>query len=376
VIHLGLIGKNLLRNRRRSILTALGVAVAIFVYAALQAAVDGILFPVRQANKGGLLNVRERGRGNVLASRLPESLEGTLSATPGISAATGVFTSLAVVGERRVHIFIYGVDDAYRAIKDLRIDDAAWARFREDRQAAIVGNLLAQQMGWEEGAQVELKEAGLSFRVAALLPPQGEQSSDLERHLLVHRAYLQQARGNEGQVTVVLVKPREGAGELQLAEAIDARTAVTASPTETASEAAYAQKIVEQFVSFVDYLKVMAFLTIVITLFGAANAVSMNVRERVREIAVFRALGYTPGALLGLIVAEAALLSGIGGMVGLALAAGALGARGAVLAGLHLSPATLVIGFVSSILIGAAGGLLPGLSAVRMTISDALRVVD
>ncbi len=371
---IGLVIRNVLRTPRRSLLTLFGVAVAIFVYASLQAAVDGILFPVRQAGDARLLNVREKGRANVLASKLPERLETSLTSVSGVAAATGVLTDIAVVGPQRVHIFVYGVDDAtYKAVKGLRVEGADWQSYLGDSQGALVGHLLAEQMGWKKGQTVDLPELSLSFHVAAILPPQG---SDLERHLVIHRRYLQTARSGQGKVTFVLVQPAQGSTDSAVARAIDAHQEGTDAPTETASEAAYAQKIVEQFVSFVDYLKVMGVLTIVITLLGAANAVSMNVRERTQEIGILRTVGYTPGRIVGMLVLEAVLVATAGGLVGLGLAAGALGGRGAVLAGLQLTQNTLVVGFAASVAIGVVGALGPAISAVRMTIVDALRVLD
>lgn len=366
--------RNVLRNRRRSLLMLLGVAVAIFVYASLQAAIDGILFPVHQASESRLLHVREKGRANVLTSRLPERLEVLLPSVPGVAGATGVLTDLAIVGDQRVHIFVYGVaGDTYRAIKGLRVDDAGWERFKGDTQGALVGPVLAAQMGWREGAAVDLPELSMRFHISAILPDQG---SDLERHLVVHRRYLQAARNAEGRVTVVLVQPATGAPETSVARTIDERQAVAEAPTETVSEAAYARKIVEQFVGFVDYLKIMGVLTLVITLLGAANAVAMNVRERIPEIGVLRTVGYTPARVIGMLVAEAVVVAGSGGLLGLGCAALALGGRGAVLAGLELTWSTLVVGFVASLVIGVVGATGPAISAVRMTIVDALRIVD
>lgn len=371
---IGMVLRNILRTPRRSLLTLFGVAVAIFVYASLQAAVDGILFPVRQARDTRLLNVREKGRANVLASRLPERLEAQLPAVPGVAGATGVLTDLAIVGAQRVHIFAYGVEArSYKVVKGLTVPEADWQSFEGDAQGALVGHLLAEQMGWKKGQTVDLGELAVTFHVSGILPPQG---SDLERHLVLHRGYLQKARNGEGKVTFVLVQPDPGAKESDVARAIDERQATSDAATETASEAAYAQKIVEQFVSFVDYLRVMGVLTIVITLLGAANAVAMNVRERTQEIGILRTVGYTPWRIAGMLVLEAVIVSTTGGVLGLSLAKGALGGRGAVLAGLQLGSNTLVIGLAASVAIGLVGALWPAISAVRMTIVDALRVVD
>ncbi len=371
---LPLILRNLFRNRRRSVLTLLGVAVAIFVYAALQAAVDGIMFPVRQAARESVLTVREKGRATVLASRLPGSLEPTLSSLPGVAQATGVLTDLTVVGEKRVHIFVHGIDpEPYRQLKQLHVPEADWQKFKSERQAALVGTYLAQQMGWSVGQTVDLKVFATSFTVAALLPVQG---SDLDRHLLLHRDYLQSTRGTEGRVTSFLVRPAMGAQESEVARAIDERLALTETPSETASEAAFAQGVVENFMGFVDYLRVMGFITVLVTLFGAANAVSMNVRERIKEIGVLRTLGFTPGDIVWLVAGEASVLSVAGGMLGLAGASMALGGKSAMLAGLNLEMGTLGIGLAASLGIGLIGGVLPALSAVRMSVVDTLRLVD
>ncbi len=371
---LPLILRNVFRSRRRSVLTLLGVAIAIFVFAALQAAVDGILFPVRQAARDSVLTVREKGRATVLASRLPSSLEPTIGALSGVDLATGVFTDLTVVGQQRVHIFVHGIDpEPYRQLKRLKVPDDGWRRFTSERRSALVGSLLAQQMGWKEGQTVELKEFATSFVVAALLPLQG---SDLDRHMLLSRAYLQGTRGTEGRVTSFLVRPREGAREADVARAIDDRFALAQTPTETASEAAFAEGIVEQFMGFVHYLRVMGFITVLVTFFGAANAVSMNVRERLKEIGLMRALGFTPKDIVFLVAGESSALSLLGGLVGLALAAASLGGKAALLAGLHLTAKTLAAGVAASVAIGLVGGLLPALSAVRLSVVETLRQVD
>lgn len=355
-------------------LTLLGVAVALFVYAALQAAVDGIFFPVRQAAHGRLLSVREKGRLNALASRLPEATEVTVGVLPQVAVATGVFTDLAVIGAERIHVFVHGVDpEPYRRAKKLTLPEDAWRQFLGDRRGAVVGHLLAKQLGWKVGQQVDLEQLSLSFTVSALLPPQ---DTDLERHVVLHRGYLQSVRAAEGRVTVVLVEPGPDVSGTDLAKAIDDRFQVSEVRTETASEAAYAESIVQRFVGFVRYLELMGYVTVLVTLLGAANTVSLNVRERIAEVGVLKSLGFTPAHILGLILGESALLSALGGLAGLGLAALALGSQGAVLAGLHLEVRTLGVGLAASLAIGLVGGVLPAVSAMRMSPVDSLRSLD
>ena len=366
--------RNLGRNRRRSLLTMAGIAVAVFIYAALSAAVEGITAPVGQAAHGELLSVREKSRANVLTSRLPQVAEARAARQPGVQLATGVLTDLAIVGEKDVHIFLYGVDpEPYLAAKRLTLDAAQRAAFAADRNGAVVGHLLAERMGWKLGQRVDLPSHGLAFTVRALLPAQ---DSELESQVLLQRDYLQKARGAEDLVTTLLVRVADGQDPNAVAHRLDEHFALTPTPTETASEAAYAQRIVDQFMGFVDYVRWMGLITVLITLMAAANTVSLNVRERMAELGVMRALGYRPGQLLALIVIEACALALPAGVLGLGLAWGMLGSRAASLSGLQLSDSTLLYGLVASLLVGIAGSVVPALSASRTPIIDALRTVD
>jgi putative ABC transport system permease protein len=108
---------------------------------------------------------------------------------------------------------------------------------------------------------------------------------------------------------------------------------------------------------------------------GAANAIAMNVRERTREMGVLKAIGFPPGLILSMVLAESTLLSSLGGGLGLGAAALTVGTEGANLAGLMLSPGTATIAAILSLAIGFLGGLVPALSAARLPTVEALRVI-
>jgi putative ABC transport system permease protein len=109
---------------------------------------------------------------------------------------------------------------------------------------------------------------------------------------------------------------------------------------------------------------------------------AMSVRERVREVGILKTLGYTPGAILGIILAEAVTIALIGGVIGLGLASLICGA-------LRQSPTTFVdlkaleipvsVGALC-LLVAALVGLLscavPAWSASRRSIIDSLRFTD
>jgi putative ABC transport system permease protein len=100
------------------------------------------------------------------------------------------------------------------------------------------------------------------------------------------------------------------------------------------------------------------------------------VRERIGELGVLKAIGFTNGQLLGLVLAESCLLTVLGGGLGLAAAA-AFAARGDPTGGLlplfHLPTVDLLVGFGISLALGVIIGVPPALQAMRLRVADALR---
>ncbi|HEX2695890.1 MAG TPA: FtsX-like permease family protein, partial [Acidobacteriota bacterium] len=108
------------------------------------------------------------------------------------------------------------------------------------------------------------------------------------------------------------------------------------------------------------------------------NTMAIAVRERVGELAVLKTIGFSDIRVLGLILGEAILIAGQGGLIGLALARLAIPglSRALPMLGvLYVSPLTFGIGFVVALTVGAAAGLLPAIGAMRLRVVDALRRV-
>ena len=90
-------------------------------------------------------------------------------------------------------------------------------------------------------------------------------------------------------------------------------------PTRTESEKEFGRS----FLAFLGNIKLfLAAICAAVTftiLLVSANTVAMAVRERTREMAILRTLGFTPGEILQLILGESVLISLIGGGAGLVL---------------------------------------------------------
>ncbi|HYO82299.1 MAG TPA: FtsX-like permease family protein, partial [Bryobacteraceae bacterium] len=153
------------------------------------------------------------------------------------------------------------------------------------------------------------------------------------------------------------------------------------SPVQTRTETEKAFQI--GFLSMLGNVKVFlmsicAAVTFTILLV-TANTMAMSVRERIREVGILKTLGYTNGAILGIILGEAALLSIAGGLIGCGLAQGLTyfirGIPGfiAEFKTLTLLPPVAALLICVAVLIGVASSFVPAWSASRTSILDSLR---
>src|SRR5438128_11525961 len=108
------------------------------------------------------------------------------------------------------------------------------------------------------------------------------------------------------------------------------------------------------------------------------NTMAIAVRERTRELAVLKAVGFSGGFVLVLVIVETLIVAAVGGGIGLGLAK-LFTLRGDPTGGLlpffHLSAEAVVLGFALALAVGLVAGFLPALSAGRLRVADALRRV-
>jgi putative ABC transport system permease protein len=132
---------------------------------------------------------------------------------------------------------------------------------------------------------------------------------------------------------------------------------------------------------FIDIRRMFALLvvaTIVVSIFGAANAVSISVRERTRDVGILRSMGLHKEHILGILMGESVVVALVGGVVGMGLVS-LLFATDRTLGGmipLSLRVSTLIFAAAISILIGLIGSVLPAVRATKLSIVDALKLAD
>jgi len=372
---LPLVLKSIRRNRRRTVLTAAGIGLAVFVVSALLAVEAGFETLFDSAGES-TLNVYEKGVACPFTSRVFDSYLTPIGSTPQVVEATGVLRGLYSYQSKDNLVVVSGVDyDVFRRLKRVVIRAGDERDFRTRSDGALVGRRAASEYGWRLGQSVSLLEDRLTFQVAGVF-----ESADkaYESGVLLHKDFLAKLKRDEGRSTYLIVAVRDPGAIAAVSSSIDGALANYPKPTTTQSERAAKERELKDFLEIRRMLFGMLLATIAVSMFGAANSVSMSVRERTREVGILRSLGLRKRHILEILLAESTLVAAAGGLIGLT-AASLLLASEKTLGGtvpLVLSPKYALIGMGIALSIGLLGAIVPGLNAARLRIVESLRFVD
>src|SRR5439155_8904031 len=164
-----------------------------------------------------------------------------------------------------------------------------------------------------------------------------------------------------------------------VAKAIDEKFGNSSFETKTETESAFAAGFAKQFGNIELLILTIGGVVFFTLLLVTGNTMAISVRERIGELAVLKAIGYGDRTVLFFVLAESLAIALVGGLLGLGLAKLTVPLLDKLLNGrlpnLILSPSILASGLVVAVLVGIISGLLPGISAMRMRVINALRRV-
>jgi putative ABC transport system permease protein len=373
-----LVARQLRRSPRRTALTFLGLVIAFFLFTSLESLLYTMSNIVSGTSRDALLFARAADP-DYWRSKLPASYAAAIAELPGVVAASPVRMLFGAGREEGSFAVAMGVEpDAYLklGIPDGVTGSELHALLTE-RDAGLVGERMLESNQWKVGDRVTIggrvRQPDFTFTIRGDIA----RGDRLDRVAVVRLDYLDEVLGGGGNVTFIQVRARDAGIAPAVADAIDRRFANYTMPTETVTEKAHVAPFIASLSDARDGLRIVGYLALAVTLLVVANSVAVGVRERTREIGALRAMGYGRGRVMTLVLAEALVVAVAGGVVG-ALAAWALFAAGSVqvpgVGFLFRSDASVVLrAALLSVPLGLAAGAQPAWSAVRMTISDALR---
>lgn len=377
-----LVVKQITRHRVRSLLTIVGVGIAMFLFCTVQAMQSGVEAATHVTATDTTLVVYRENRYCPFTSRLPQHYQRRIEAIPGVASVvpmrihvSNCRASLDVVTFRGVpeEPFVLHQASEFDLLAG-SIDE--WTR-RGD--AALVGETLASRRGIDVGDR--FSAAGITVYVAGIIASDEPQDRNVA---YTHLPFIQEATqrgGTGGIVTQFNVKVNDPARLESVAGAIDAEFASDQEPTSTYAEKAFVARAASDVLEIVSFASWLGWGALAAVFALVANAIVLSVQDRIRDHAVLQTLGYS-GSLIGrLVVAEGTLMGLIGGLLG-AVAAYIVIRRGSYslsMEGTNVEvvsdPMIILVGLGMSALLGVLAGLMPAWQASRREIASCFRAV-
>jgi len=371
-----LVWANLRRNKKRTILTALSVMVAFFLFGVLRSVITTLNKAAEVGSESRLITSSARG----ITFLLPQAHANRLSATDGIKSVSWANWFGAYYQDPKDFFAQFAIKaDTYLPMyPEVKVVSGSVEEFMRERTAALIGKGLMDKYGWTLGQRIVLKGTFLpgdhEFTIRAVYEPGTDAySGDL---MFFHYEYFFEMAGGEatpGWYVLQLDRPDRAA---EVAAAIDAQFKNSTAPTKTETERAWNAGFVTMWGNIGFLVSAIGTAVFFAILFVAANAMMMAVRERWGEIAVLKTVGFGNGTVFGLVMAESVLITVIGGALGLFLARAVFLGRNPLaqfFPGFGVTAATIGLGLGLAALLGLISGAIPAYQSARLSVVSALR---
>ncbi len=314
---LRLIGKNALRNPRRSVLTVLSIAVSIFLVSTLQAILRQF-DSVAEGSDSSHLRLITRHAVS-LGQDLPIAYKARIAALPGVKSVGG-FTWFGGIYKDPQNFFAnFAVDPENfdKLMDEFKVPPDQLEAWKRERTAALVGRKLMDQYGWKIGNRVTLQgtiyPADLEFVIRGVYtaPREGDETA-----FYFHWDYFDEALGRRGRAGTFSVKADSAEDVPRLMDAIDGMFRNSDAETKTETEQAFNLSFVSMLGNVKLLLNAISAAVVFTILLVAGNTMAMSIRERTGEVAVLKTLGYRRNTILFLLVGESAAIALLGGAFG------------------------------------------------------------
>ena len=382
---LRLAASNLLRNPLRSGLTVVGVAVTVVTFVLLRTVIWSWNVAADQAVPDRVVTRHKVTFIMTVPNRYVEDVR----ATEGVTSATWAnwwggreanhpnefFATLAVDPNTFLSVF-----------DELSVDGGDTTAWREDRQGAIVGDLLATKFGWKKGDTIKLESTIFpgewEFHIRGIYTTTRKTFD--RQTFLFHWTYFNENVPDGVKEQVGWITSRTTGAPIEVGRRIDAKFDERDIQTISQDEATFQRSFLAGFSAILFAIQVVSFVILGIMMMILGNTVAMGVRERTSEYGVLRAIGFLPHHLVILIVGEAATLGLAGGALGLVMAYPVveLGIGRFVeenMSGFfpyfRISPGNATAALVLSMLGATLAAALPAWQTSKLKVVDALRRV-
>ncbi len=376
--------KNAFRHKLRSALTLVGLVVAVAAFGFLRTVVDA-WYAGAQASSSTRLITRSA---TSLTVPLPLAYAERLKSVEGITTISWSNWFGGVYITERNFFPQFAVDPVsyLKLYPEFTLSADERVAFLRDRKSAMVGRKLANKHGWKLGDTIPIRGTIYSgtwnFTLAAIYD--GADEAVDETLMLFHWEYLNEtiSRRNarwRNLVGVLVFGIDDPANAAVVSQRVDDQFRNSPAETLTETEKAFQLGFVAMSEAILLALQAVSFIIVVIIMAVMANTMTMTARERLAEYATLKALGFSPGFVVRLLLGESLLLALVGGALGvlvtLPLAAAFKQLVGTLFPVFNVSPTTMALQMGAALGVGVVAAAWPAWKMSRIDIVAGLRHV-
>lgn len=382
---LKIIFANALRHKLRTTLTILGIAIAVIAFGVLRTVVTVWDSSVDAAAANRLITRQAVS----FIFPLPYAYKEKIKNVEGVKEVSFANWFGGVYKDKNNFFTRICVDaDTYfDVLPEFIISPEELENFKKERNACVIGQEIAVQYNLKLGDQMVLEgdifPGQWEFVVRGIYKPKNKNTDDTQ--MLFHWDYINERMkaeaplraGSVGWYIVQIENPNDAA---EVSEKIDALFKNSSAETKTETEKAFTQGFVAASSAIITAMNFMSFVIIGIIMLVLANTMIMAARERTREYAVLKTLGFSAFHIIGLILGESLVIALIGGGIGIALTYPIVaGFEQAMPKGFfpffYIEPITTILALSAAIIIGILASIFPIQRALRTNIVDGFRFV-
>jgi putative ABC transport system permease protein len=374
-----LVLKNILRNKRRTVLTVSSLVVSLFLIISLATVLTEL---DRGGQEASPLRLVSRHAVS-LAFVMPIAHLQRIKSVPGVKEVTPFSWFGGIYKEEKNFFANFAVDPTKMrdVFPEFKMSEAEWQAFINERQGAIVGQKLVTLYGFAPGQRVTLKSPIYNAEVEFII--RGVYTGGDEKTLFFHNDYINEllpawAKDKVGTFSIMANTAEDVP---RIAQTIDSIFANTDAPTKTETEKEFALSFQTMMGGVKQFLYgIMAAITFSVLLI-MGNTMAMTVRERTKEVGTLKAIGFQRRTIAALFLAEALIVACIGAVIGIG---GASLIFRSIDLGLYMpffqsftpTKETLAAAFALSIIVGVVSVVYSAYRVSGLTIAEALRSTE
>ena len=382
---LRLLLRNTLRHKLRSLLTIVGVGVAVMAFALLQTVVTAWYAGV-EASAANRLITRHAVS---FVFPLPLAYRDRIAQVPGVNKVTYAIWFSGVYVDKNQFFARLAVDSDtfFDVYPEFVIPPEQFEAFKRERNACVIGIDIANRYNLKIGdimpVEGDVYPGQWEFVVRGIYKPR-DQTTD-PSSMMFHYGYVeervrQEAPHRAGQIGWYIVRIDDPDSSARISQDIDDLFANSRAETKTETERAFQQGFLSSASAVITAMNIMSFVIIGIILLVVGNTMVMSARERSHEFAVLKALGFSGRQLFLLLTGESMILSIAGSALGLLVTIPAVeGFQSALPKGwfpvFYIKPETIVIGAIAGLAVGFIASLIPLRRVLTTRIVEGLRYV-